>query len=128
MKHLTKFLLAVVLLLPHAITAAGNSSIIYLVLTKTTPNKEPDTQKRHRIPSLPIECIISQEEGIKILSGTISKSEIISYEIWELESEGYLYSSCDETSFVEMIFALEGDYQIRLITSDYELISNISLQ
>lgn len=86
------------------------------------PVPDPDDK---RIPSRPLSCTISQSEGIDFGGYT---TEIISYEILEPESEYCMASFSTESDFIDTLFSMpSGEYQLRLITDDYELIGYVAL-
>ncbi|MCM1142678.1 MAG: hypothetical protein NC453_29245 [Muribaculum sp.] len=128
MKHPIKifFFTMMLALLPTLVTAQALPTV-YGTLTKVCRDNTEIPTKRQRTPSLPIAYTISQEEGLQIMSSSISSDDIIEFEIYDLESDECLFSFTDEQSFTQTLFILSGDYQIRLATPDYELISDISL-
>lgn len=128
MKHLIKICLFTMMLalLPMAATAQTLSSI-FGTLSKVDRDKKENPSKRQRIPLAPIAYTISQENGLQIMSSSISTEDIIEFEICDIESNDCIHSFSYESTFIETLFTLSGEYQIRFITSDCELIGDISL-
>lgn len=80
----------------------------------STENKQPTHPKRHRIPSKSLNATISSA-GIEV-DGLVS-SEIIYFEIYTLS--GILMESySNEIDFVQALFLLSGEYEIRIITDE----------
>ncbi len=90
------------------------------------PDKTKEPDRGQRIPSAPIECVITSE-GIELMSSSVTISDIISFEIWESESEFCMASFPAESDFINALFSMTGEYQIRLVCEDYELIGFIAL-
>ena len=82
-----------------------------------------DTPRGQRIPSCPIECTISQDSGVTIYD---CPDEIVSYEIWDAEGNTCLSQYSDESDFLNDLFSLTGDFQIRFNSSDYTYIGYLS--
>lgn len=128
MKHLIKiYLFTMVLALYPTVVSAQSLSPISGTLSKTDRDKQNIPVKRQRTPSLPIAYTISQEDGLQIMSSSISAEDIIEFEICDIESSDCIFSFSDESTFIETLFTVNGEYQIRLTTSSYELIGYISL-
>lgn len=71
--------------------------------------------KGERVPSQRIGGIISLAEGVRI--NGVDTGDITLFEIYD--PEGLIMASfVDEQSFVEYLFTLEGEYQLRFLTSD----------
>ncbi|MCM1142067.1 MAG: hypothetical protein NC453_26145 [Muribaculum sp.] len=112
-------------------TAFATNNVCSVFMSKVYVTEEPDEPKihphRHRVPICPVECLIDVENGISFVSSSLSSSDIIAYEIYDYAAEKCLMSFSDEDAFVENLFNLTGDYQLRFIAEDYELIGYISL-
>ena len=71
--------------------------------------------KGERVPSQRIGGIISLAEGVCI--NGVDTGEITLFEIYD--PEGMIVASfVEEHSFVDYLFTLEGEYQLRFLTSD----------
>lgn len=128
MKHLIKiFLFTMVLTLFPTVVTAKTLSPICGTLSKVDPKYKDIPSKGQRTPSMPIAYTITEEGGLQIMSSSISTEDIIEFEICDIESNDCIYSFSDEQTFIETLFTLSGEYQIRLITSDCELIGDITL-
>lgn len=127
MKHLIKifFFTMMLVLFSTALTAQALTPISG-TLSKVDRNNKDKPSKGQRTPSLPIAYTISQEEGLQIISSSISVDDIIEFEIWESEGDFCLSNSTDECSFVTLLFSVCGDIQIRLIAEDYILVGYVS--
>lgn len=127
MKPIIKIFFFTLMFALHSTSAAAqSSSTVCGTLTISDRNYKNLPSKRQRIPSLPIAYTISQEEGLQIMSSSISVEDIIEFEICEIESTDCVFSFSDEPTFIQTLFTLQGEYQIRLITSNDELIGDIS--
>lgn len=71
---------------------------------------------RHRLPSRPILCTIDPDNGITF--DAVSEPVIISYEITDVDGIS-LAVLPTETSFIQTLFSLTGEYGIKLTSSDY---------
>ena len=91
---------------------------------ETDPFHVNDTPRGPRIPSRPIECTISQETGVTIYD---CPDEIVSYEIWDADGNSCLSLCSDESDFLNDLFSLTGDFQIRFNSSDYTYIGYLSI-
>lgn len=90
------------------------------------PDRIKDPDRSRRIPSVPIECLISPE-GIELKNTSVTSSDILFFEIWDSKSEFCMGSFATESDFVSTLLSMSGDYQIRFVTEDYELTGYISL-
>ena len=110
---------------------AGNPYQSYTVTLHRQPSNMDENGKHewdidpegHRLPSRPIECTISQDSGVTIYD---CPDEIVSYEIWDADGNTCLSLCTDESDFLNDLFSLTGDFQIRLKTSDYTYIGYLS--
>lgn len=114
-----------------SLSAFATNSACSVFMSKVYVAEEPDELKRHpqrhKIPMCPIECLISEENGISFASSSTSTNDIIAYEIYDDATEECLMSFSDVDAFVENLFNLTGNLQLRFIADDYELIGYISL-
>lgn len=88
--------------------------------TEHNKNKCPDTK---RLPAYPMICTISQSEGICIAGYT---NDFTSYEIWDGEGEMCLASFLEESDFIDVLFSMTGEFQIRFVSEEFLLIGYIS--
>lgn len=123
-----KLIVLVMLLSPMFAAAAQTSQSVSLfkVFSSEIDDEIEVPVKRHRLPSAPIECVITSD-GICVHDSSVNLAEAISYEIWDAESEWCVASFSDESSFIESLFAMSGEFQIRIVFSDYELVGNVYL-
>lgn len=98
-------------------------TVMKVAAEETDPFHVNDTPRGPRIPSRPIECTISQDAGVTIYD---CPDEIISYEIRDVEGNACLSLSSDESDFLNDLFSLTGDFQIRFNSSDYTYIGYLS--
>ena len=111
---------------------AGNTYQSYTVTLYRQPSNMNNDGKHewdidpegHRLPSRPIECTISQDSGVTIYD---CQDEIVSYEIWDAEGNACLSLCSDESDFLNYLFTLTGDFQIRFNSSNYTYIGYLSV-
>lgn len=70
----------------------------------------------HRMPTRPILCSISVEDGVSFDDG--SNPEIISYEIKDADNNPIAITG-DEADFIQTLFSLTGEYVIQFRTDEY---------
>ena len=97
-------------------------TLMKVAAEETDPFHVNDTQRGHRLPSRPIECTISQETGVSIYD---CPDEIVSYEIWDADGNSCLTLCSEESDFLNDLFSLTGDFQIRFNSSDYTYVGYI---
>lgn len=85
------------------------------------PNEDSDPGKGNRTRPMPIMCQIS-ESGIDF--GFEFEFDIMTYEIYDLNGDCVAIFG-DEISFVEYLFTLSGEYQLRFTTPNYELVGYV---
>lgn len=90
------------------------------------PDKVKEPNRRHRIPPSPIECVITTD-GIELMSVSESVSDVLSFEIWDAESEFCVASFSTESEFISVLFSMTGEFQVRFIFADYELVGYVKL-
>lgn len=130
MNNFIRKLIVLLMLLSPIFAAAAQTSqsvSLYKVFSSDIDDDEIEVPvKRHRLPSAPIECVITSD-GICVHDSSVNLAEAISYEIWDAESEWCVASFSDEFSFIESLFAMSGEFQIRIVFSDYELVGNVCI-
>lgn len=122
-------ILALSLGITATLSAYGTSAVSYditlfptYIYDEIDPNERPG--KGERVPSQRIGGIISLAEGVCI--NGVDTGEITLFEIYD--SEGMIVASfVDELSFVDYLFTLEGEYQLRFLISDMAFIGWIEL-
>ena len=83
--------------------------------TNTDPKPDESTDVRHRMPSRPILCSISVENGVSFDDG--SNPDIISYEIMDADNNPVTVTG-DEADFILTLFSLTGEYVIQFRTDE----------
>lgn len=133
MEQLLRHFLLVTILSIGAFAALGDNifspaqSCLTLQMIKTSSNEEKkEPEKGQRAPGLLIECTISISQGIQ-LNSSVDVSDILAYEIWDAEGESCIASFCDEAGFINFLFSLSGEFQIRFTTPDYNLVGFIQI-
>lgn len=125
MKNLPFFCISIILMFMFAIPGELNATNgtettrqVYLKKQSGKTDKEHTvtSNERHRMPSRPIEGIIGKEIGVNIEDQT---SEIFSFEIWDELGANCLYTTGDESDFVNTLFECEGEYFIRFTNYEY---------
>lgn len=126
MKRLISFVCIIIMMLSSlsvpAMADAFPAPVIHVTMYllpgnfDSEPEIDPD---RNRKPSHPLQCTISRDNGIEV-AGYASK--FLSHEIWDVEGIVCMGDYSTESDFVDALFSMTGEYQIRLITEDYELI------
>lgn len=126
-----KFLMAAILMLCMALPSyAETDRTITVSMTKTeTSQKEgpeyPEKNDRgRRQPAIRVECVIDATSGVEFVYG--ETPEFVSYEICDTEG-ATVASFGDETSFIEVLFTMTGEYQLRLVSADYEYVGWVML-
>lgn len=114
-----------------SLTAFADSKIHNVIMSKISIAEDPgevrDNQNRRRIPMCPVECLITEQNGISFASSSLSVSDIIAFEICDSETEVCVMSFYDEDTFVENLFSLSGDFQLIFKTKNYKLIGYVSM-
>lgn len=80
--------------------------------------QNPDENKNilDRMPTRPILCSISIEDGVSFNDG--SNPDIISYEIKDADDNTVAVTG-DEADFIQTLFSLTGEYVIQFRTDEY---------
>ena len=87
-------------------------------------DENDDKQRGERMPQRPIICSISNDSGIS-LPNYFDVSEISSFEIWD--QNNCIAAFGDQSDFINLIFSLNGEYQIVFRSPTYTLKGQISL-
>lgn len=117
-----KFLTLILITLSCSVTFAldnGQSVLITLYTSSDTSNHDrmPDENRnvRHRMPSRPILCSISVEDGVSFDDG--ANPDIISYEIKDTNNNPVAVTG-DEADFILTLSSLTGEYVIQFRTDE----------
>ena len=108
---------------------ASNYTVSYSINLFKTYNDVPDhssspqTTKGRRTPPMPIPCTVSEAEGI---TAAIDEADIIAYEIWDAEGSGCVASYGEGTDAAAHLLSTPGEYQLRIVTSEYSYIGYIT--
>lgn len=99
---------------------------IYCCLHRTITDVEPENPGRpirHRLPSAPLSCVISQDKGVEFL--TVQKPEILCYQIEDIDGNVYTYG--DEPSFIDALFSMSGEVSILMVSENCNYIGYVKL-
>lgn len=110
-------------------TAFVNNSDTYILSLRKQPTQNGDREwdidrEGNRAPSIPIECIIDKNTGI-IIPDYIE--EFVTYEIWDIEGINCISICMDEFEFINILFSISGNYQIRFSSTNYMYIGYLYL-
>lgn len=99
---------------------------LYSSATTSYSEQDPDENKNihHRIPSRPILCSISIEDGVSFNDS--SNPDIFSYEIKDADNNPVAVTG-DEADFIQTLFSLTGEYVIQFRTDQYVYYGSISI-
>ena len=88
--------------------------------------QNPDENKNilNRMPTRPILCSISFEDGVSFDDG--SNRDIISYEIKDIDNNTVAVIG-DEADFIQTLFSLSGEYVIQFRTDEYVYYGSICI-
>jgi hypothetical protein len=92
--------------------------------TNTDPKPDESKDVRHRMPSRPILCSISIEDGVSFDDST--NPDIISYEIKDADNNPIAVTG-DEADFIQTLFSLSGEYVIQFRTDEYIYYGSIGI-
>lgn len=125
MKKFVTFI-AIVIACLFAVQAANYTS--YSITLIKTYNDEPTLSKGpdkggHRTPPMPIPCTVSEAEGI---TAAIGEADIIAYEIWDAEGSVCEASYVEGADAATHLLSTPGEYQLRIVTSEYSYIGYIT--
>lgn len=119
-------LIAIVIACLFAVQAANYTS--YSITLIKTYNDEPTLSKGpdkggHRTPPMPVPCTVNEAEGI---TAAIDEADIIAYEIWDAEGAACVASYVEDTDAATHLLSTPGEYQLRIVTSEYSYIGYIT--
>lgn len=119
-------LIAIVMACLFAVQAENYTS--YSITLIKTYNNEPTLSKGpnkggHRTPPMPIPCTVSEAEGI---TAAIDEADIIAYEIWDAEGAACVASYVEGADAATHLLSTPGEYQLRIVTSEYSYIGYIT--
>ena len=125
-KILEKLIVSIAMLFPVFAAASQPTQCLSLfkVYTSDIDDEIEVPVKRHRLPSAPIECVITSD-GIYVQNSSIDFAEAVSYEIWDAGAEVCLAAYIDESAFIDGLLSVSGEFQVRFIFADYELSGNV---
>lgn len=117
------FLLLVLLIIgSRGISADNTESVSISLYTEETDSESGDLleldPKGPRIPAAPLFCTITKTEGVQITG--VDNSEIEGFEIRDIYGNTIAVLS-DESSFVDTLFTLKGEYRILFRLSNRSL-------
>lgn len=101
--------------------ALGSESFLQVKLYSSMISDESEKKSNentgiyHRMPTRPILCSISIEDGVSFDDG--SNPEIISYEIKDADNNPIAITG-DEADFIQTLFSLTGEYVIQFRTDE----------
>lgn len=106
-----------------------SSSIQVKLLSYSTaydsePKYDENPNNHHRMPTRPILCSISIEDGVSFDDG--SNPDIISYEIKDADNNPIAVTG-DEADFIQTLFSLTGEYVIQFRTDQYVYCGSICI-
>lgn len=87
-------------------------------------NPDEDPENYHRMPTRPILCSISVDDGVSFADG--SNPDIISYEIKDADNNPVAVTG-DEADFIQTLFSLTGEYVIQFRTDQYVYCGSICI-
>lgn len=96
----------------------------YSTVGDSEPKYDENPNNHHRMPSRPILCSISIEDGVSFNDG--SNPDIISYEIKDADNNPIAVTG-DETDFIQTLFSLTGEYVIQFRTDEYIYYGSIGI-
>lgn len=92
--------------------------------TDSEPEYDENIDGYHRMPTRPILCSISIEDGVSFDDG--SNPDIISYEIKDADNNPVAVTG-DEADFIQTLFSLTGEYVIQFRTDQYVYCGSICI-
>lgn len=72
---------------------------------------------------MPIPCTVSEAEGI---TAAINEADILAYEIWDAEGGACVASYVEGADAATHLLSTPGEYQLRIVTSEYSYIGYIT--
>ncbi len=120
-------ILALVTILPVSVSGANekNKAILLEKYTLQLGDVRDIDPQGNRMPSRPIICTLTPY-GISLSESM--PIDIVMYEIWSTSDNTIIASFNQEKEFIDYIFntPATSELQIRLITSEYQLIGNLT--
>lgn len=120
-----KLLSSIIILLALCITCpqvySGSTTTQTVQLKKK--HNQSNNQKGSRKPAGLIVCTISAE-GIQM---GVETGEIMSYEIWDADGDICVASFTEESDFINVLFSMEGEYQIHFSTEEYSYFGYVTI-
>lgn len=127
MNNIQKILAVLFLSLSTMLSAAASYSCYTISLFKCySENRDRGLKSDNggrRTPPMPIPCTVSETEGI---TADIDEADIIAYEIWDAEGTGCEASYGENSDAATYLLSIPGEYQLRIVTSEYSYIGYIS--
>lgn len=96
----------------------------YSIVSDDEQKNDEDKKNHHRMPTRPILCSISVEDGVSFDDG--SDPDIISYEIKDADNNPVAITG-DEADFIQTLFSLTGEYVIQFRTDQYVYCGSICI-
>lgn len=127
-KRKLTFIIVVLTAFLTSITIKADNSICYSISLQMEnidgDIKEDISNKGHRVPARPINCVINRN-GV-FINASIDKENIISYELWTI-SEVCVGSFIEESDFIQYLYneELGTDLMIKIVLPDYALVGNL---
>lgn len=125
MKRIIFIILSIIMTISSSLKAAKKDFPVIKYLVFGFNDKEHDESIiDYRLPQQTVPCSIDSNTGVRLMGeGDV---EIISYEVWEIG--GMCISEFgNEEDFLEILFKLSGDYEVRFITAEFTYIGIITL-
>lgn len=88
-----------------------------------TEHKKGTDNGGRRTPPMPVPCTVSEAEGI---TAAIDEADIIAYEIWDAEGAACVASYVEGADAATHLLSTPGEYQLRIVTSEYSYIGYIT--
>ncbi|MDE6006636.1 MAG: hypothetical protein K2G67_03690 [Muribaculaceae bacterium] len=125
MKKIFLIILSAIMTISSSMTAAKKEfPVIKYLVFEFDEKKHEESVLDYRLPQHTVPCSIGTTAGVRLIGeGDV---DIISYEIWEIG--GMCISEFgNEEDFIEILFKLSGDYEVRFITAEFTYIGIIKL-
>lgn len=125
-----KIITLIAILIASLLTVEATNYEVYTVNLFKIYNDNPEnigiaTGTGRRTPSIPIFCTVSEVEGITV---DIDEADILAYEIWDAEGSACVASYVEGSDAATHLLATPGEYQLRIVTSEYSYIGYITTQ
>lgn len=112
-------LLALCIACPQVYSAGTATRTVQLNKKLRHDNRQSGARK----PAGLIVCTISAE-GIQM---GVETGEIMSYEIWDADGDICVASFTEESDFINVLFSMEGEYQIHFSTEEYSYFGYVTI-